>query len=171
MSAERWRPVIGFEHLYEVSDFGRVRSLPRKVGPSTVRKGRILKPADNGGGYQWVSLYRNGEKHKRYIHRVVAEAFVANPDGLPEVNHIDGDKTNNRADNVEWVTHAENQQHASNALGRFHKPKWYLRRFNEDEVREIRASPESNTDLAKKYGIDQSSISRIRDRKTYREIE
>lgn len=83
------------------------------------RKGTCKKPTSNkqGRGYFYVDLYNNG-KHKRfYVHRLVAEAFVENPNNKPFVNHKDGDTSNNKAENLEWVTPLENVEHASNVLG------------------------------------------------------
>ena len=108
---EHWKPVVGHEGLYEVSDLGRVKSLRRN--------GRILKPQRTQTGYLQVWLY-NGEIHstgrtgKNYqLHRIVAEAFLENPNGLPEVNHINEDKSDNRADNLEWCTHAYNSAYGT----------------------------------------------------------
>ena len=97
---EEWRPVVGHEK-YLVSSLGRVKN---------VNTNRILKPIMNRRGYLIVSLgYANG----RRIHRLVASAFIPNPEHKPEVNHIDGNKTNNRVSNLEWVTRQENQIHAT----------------------------------------------------------
>lgn len=100
---ERWRPVPGFEQDYEVSDHGRIRSH---------RKGfvQILKPIlEKWNGYFTVSLFDMGGKmHKVKIHRLVASAFIPNPDDLPCVNHRDENKTNNHVDNLEWCSKAYN---------------------------------------------------------------
>lgn len=114
MTQERWLPIAGFEGLYEVSDQGRVRSHDRVVirsnGVTELRRGRILKPAREGRGYLFVGLYRDGLRRHCKIHRLVATAFLA-PSSSPHVNHIDFDKTNNCASNLEWVTPAENLHH------------------------------------------------------------
>ena len=92
---EIWCPIKGYEGLYEVSDKGRVRSL--KSG-----KERILKPLRITCGYLQVQLWKNGKQKMYLIHRLVAQAFIPNPDNLPEVNHKDEDKENNSVKNLEW---------------------------------------------------------------------
>ena len=107
MTEEIWRPVVGFEGLYEVSSYGRVKSLKRPYennGGIQWTKERILSPGKDKDGYLQVNLHCNGKQHQRKIHRLVAQAFLPNPDNLPMVNHKDEDKTNNRVDNLEWCT-------------------------------------------------------------------
>ncbi len=112
---EEWKPVRGFEGKYEVSNYGRVRSVDHEVvcwGGSRIVSGRILKQrVEHGYCRVQLSLGKNDCVHKQ-VHRLVAEAFVANPYGKPEVNHIDGHKTNNCVFNLEWVTSSENSLHA-----------------------------------------------------------
>lgn len=103
---ERWLPVEGFDG-YEVSDAGRVRSLPR---PRV--RARIIATQLNNRGYLILKLYRNNTPFTFLLHRLVAAAFCANPTGLPEVNHKDGVKTNCRARNLEWCSRSYNKQHA-----------------------------------------------------------
>lgn len=105
---EEWKSIPGYEGLYEVSSYGRVRSLEisyvRKDGRMYHKPEIILSPKNNGKGYFTVCLYKN-KTHKYYlIHRLVALTFIPNPDNLPCVNHKDEDKTNNRVDNLEWCT-------------------------------------------------------------------
>lgn len=108
-----WKPVKGFEGLYELSETGIVRSLQRKVqqGTRTI-KPQQLKPRINNCGYLNVRLSKEGRKVIKYLHVLLAEAFIPNPDYKKEVNHKDGNKLNNDLDNLEWMTHAENVQHA-----------------------------------------------------------
>lgn len=105
MEHEQWLDVRGFEGFYQVSNLGRVRSLPRAT-----TRGKILKGA--GRPYLGVRLTANGRYFSRRVHRLVAEAFVPNPDNLPVVDHIDGNKLNNRADNLRWCTHRQNTLYA-----------------------------------------------------------
>lgn len=103
---EEWKNIIGFEGLYDISNKSRVRSIFRyKI---------ILKPILCKNGYLSYNLCKNNIQKKKTIHRLIAIAFVPNPDNKPCINHIDGNKLNNNIDNLEWVTHKENIQHASN---------------------------------------------------------
>ena len=100
-----WKPIKHFETLYEVSSIGEVRSVKtQKVLHGTKHNGK--QP------YLYVSLCKNGKVTKKLIHRLVAETFIENPLNKPQVNHIDGNPLNNCVENLEWVTNAENTQHA-----------------------------------------------------------
>jgi hypothetical protein len=106
---EVWRDIVGYERLYQVSNWGRVKSLPRN---GTIKEERILKPRVTKNGYLYVH-FRNGNISKYVkIHRLVAEAFIPNPENKPQVNHINGNKLDNRVDNLEWNTASENTMHA-----------------------------------------------------------
>ncbi|WP_337262936.1 MULTISPECIES: NUMOD4 domain-containing protein [unclassified Serratia (in: enterobacteria)] len=115
-TGEEWRPVtiVGFESDYQVSSFGRVRSLARYARGQQRRflKSKILAGRQDRYGYLEVSFSNDEEKCKFLAHRLIALAFIANPNHLPQVNHKDGNKLNNCASNLEWVTHQQNIQHA-----------------------------------------------------------
>lgn len=108
---ETWKPVVGYEGLYEVSDLGRVKKVARTItkADGTIKKvdERILKPSDSNG-YQIVGLYRNGVSKSNWVHRLVAQAFIPNLKNLSDVNHKDEIKTNNNLDNLEWISHRDN---------------------------------------------------------------
>lgn len=121
---EIWKPVVGWEGLYEVSNKGRVKSLSRHIVNDIKQKNgnifhqeydtkeTIMKPHDNGHSYLNVGLHGNGRKEKHaYIHIMVAKAFIPNPNNLSQVNHKDFDKSNNTVENLEWVSSYDNKLH------------------------------------------------------------
>lgn len=111
---EIWKSIIGYENCYEISNQGRVRSLTResktKKGKSKILIGQLLKNNTSSTGALNVCLYPY--KDRRLVHRLVAEAFIPNPENKPTVNHIDGNRKNNRLENLEWATWSENNKHA-----------------------------------------------------------
>lgn len=113
MTEEIWRPVVGYEGLYEVSNTGLIRSLDRFVGNRNRIKGKILSIQIEKGGYCSVALSKYGKMKRYKIHRLVAQAFIPNPEGLPQVNHKDEDKTNNSVDNLEWCSSKYNINYGS----------------------------------------------------------
>ena len=113
---EIWKPVVGYEGWYEVSNYGRVRSVDRFVNSKNdslrMSKGHILKPTKKRNGYLVVSLMENNISKTIAIHRLVASAFCKRHDNDTQVNHINCIKTDNRAENLEWCTENENREHA-----------------------------------------------------------
>ena len=109
MKNEEWRDVVGYEGRYQVSSMGRVKSLVRKGR----KRERILKPAFNGCGYLLVNLCAGGKRKTLKVHRLVCEAFHDNPDNKSDVNHINENKTDNRACNLEWCTCKQNINHGT----------------------------------------------------------
>ena len=112
-----WQDILGYEGLYQISKDGLVWSCPRVVervsGKPNIIRGRLLNIQQDFAGYCSVSLTDYSHKTTKYLlHRLVAQTFIPNPYGKPEVNHIDGDKANNHVDNLEWATRYENQYHA-----------------------------------------------------------
>lgn len=110
--AEQWVDIAGYEGFYQVSSLGRIKTVERyEAERNRIIRGRIRAPIEVHG-YLYCELWKCG-KHKRYaVHRLVATAFIPNPDGKPQVNHLDGDKTNNSVTNLEWCTASENEHHA-----------------------------------------------------------
>jgi hypothetical protein len=110
---ELWKDIQGYEGLYQVSNTGRVRSLDktRAIGKNKrIIKGRILKIKQ--ANYCHIQLVKNGQNFHALVHRLVATAFIPNSEGKKTVNHKDCNKHNNRVENLEWVTQAENNLHA-----------------------------------------------------------
>jgi len=105
---EIWKDVVGYEGLYQISNFGNVKSFPHNRRYTT----QLLKPAHFPNGYTFVYLWKNGHKKMFMIHRLVAVNFIPNYENKPEVNHKNGIKDSNFADNLEWATCAENSKHA-----------------------------------------------------------
>lgn len=100
---EVWKPIIGFENLYEASNIGRIRNL---------KNNRILHGSRIESKYVKYILYKNGIRYYELGHRLIAEAFIPNPENLPQVNHINGRKADNRVNNLEWCTAKDNMIHA-----------------------------------------------------------
>lgn len=125
MEDEVWKPVVGYEGLYEVSNLGRVRSLDRRVpsrwGATRVMPGKLLSPKASDEGYVGILLYPvvpSGKPRKfvrKLIHRLVAESFIRIPEDGEEVNHKDFNRSNNRVENLEWVSSSDNVQHSVKA--------------------------------------------------------
>lgn len=101
---EIWKDIDGYEGLYQVSNLGRVKR---------VNTGRVLKGVKDRKGYLIVNLCKNGSQSTKKIHRLVAQAFISNPESKPQVNHIDENKTNNMVSNLEWMTSTENNNHGT----------------------------------------------------------
>jgi hypothetical protein len=161
VSDERWLPVNGYEGLYEVSDRGRIR---RVVWP--------LNPYCDTKGYEIVALYRDGNPRTLKVHRIVARAFHGFPPDGTQVNHIDGNKRNNAAENLEWVTGHENILHAhrtglaASTVGELHPQA----KLTERDVLAIRTSDATNPVLAAIYGVTYQAIYRVRKRLTWKHV-
>lgn len=111
----QWKPIKGYEGLYEVSDVGEVKALKRTINQGKCHRTweeHIVKFSVDGNGYFRTNLAKDGVNKTVKVHRLVAEAFIPNPSNLPEVNHIDGNKQNNHVENLEWCSRSENLKHA-----------------------------------------------------------
>lgn len=176
---EIWKPVAGYEGIYEVSNLGRVRSLDREVANrwGTTRKvaGTIRVISVKREGYCFVNLFRKQRGKPMYVHRLVAIAFIPNPEGLPQVNHLDGDKSNNRADNLEWCSGSENCFHAiregiyehargeSSATAKLTEPEV-------SEIRRLWSAGMLQKDIAARFGVGRKAITKIVNRQRWRHV-
>lgn len=173
MEQETFRPIEGYEGLYEVSNLARIKSLPKewtcgRNGSQLKSKGEtFLVINESRKDYDFVSL-SDGKKVKCIsVHRLVATYFVANPDNKPDVNHKDGNKRNNRHDNLEWCTKPENQIHAyKNGLQVSQKGIEHHRcKITESDMLEIKIlkkkGDKSQMEIGDLYGLKQAQISRI----------
>lgn len=164
---EIWKAIGDYENMYEVSNLGNVRSLDRYITRSdnvkTFKSGKTLKPTLNYKGYCRIKLCRNGYS----IHRLVAQTFIPNPENKPQVNHINGIKTDNRVENLEWCTNQENSNHA-NRLGLKNPRKGIsngMCKLSESQIKEIielyTSGKYTQKEIASKYDITQTQISYI----------
>lgn len=165
---ELWKDIDGYEGKYQVSSCGNVRSLTR-WGNGRILKGGKTKP--NPQPYRFVPLVGagRGDVKNKYIHRLVAEAFIPNPNNLPEVNHIDGNTFNNNVENLEWCTHADNMKCASLAgalskgqdkwKGKFHPRAKAVIQLTKEGV--FVKEWGSVNEIMRKTGIPASTIFRV----------
>lgn len=133
LSNEVWLPVVGFEFGYEVSNKGRIKSLERVK----VAKNKLMTPKASTNKYPFIALRKEGKTHQLRVHRLVAQAFIPNPENKPEVNHKDRDVSNNNVENLEWVTKRENCIHfgaSVNQSSKFPGVSWN-KRNNKWEVK------------------------------------
>ena len=178
---ELWLPVSGYEGFYEVSSYGQVRCLTRQVphinGSTRTIKGRILKTSVRCEGRHKihttlsVSLLRPGFKRKQAtIHRLVATAFVPNPDQLPVVRHLDGDSLNNHVDNLAWGTYQDNSDDAIKAGATPRGECHCHARLTEEAARIIKSTPRSQSNaerLGKQFGVHPNTIKSVWDNKSW----
>jgi len=166
---EVWKKISGFEN-YEVSNLGNIKNSNFK----RMNKEQEIKSAKNSSGYLLVSLFDNGKRNRVMVHRLVSDSFLLNPENKKRVNHINGIKTDNRVENLEWNTHSENTKHAfkiglmKNANGE----NQHLSKLKEKDVLDIRKNEDnlSYKKLANKYNVSVFSIYSVIKRKTWKHI-
>jgi hypothetical protein len=183
MFMEVWKDIKGYEGKYQISSYGRVKSLKRRTRTNHLVPERLLNTTTRltKDGYCRVTLigeHGRGDAHDYRVHRLVAQAFIPNPENKATVNHIDGDKTNNHVENLEWNTREENMQHAY----KHHLKKSMQGALNDnakltpEQVRQIRKEyiPQSTkygtVALAKKYGVTNRVIGLVVRHKAYRNV-
>lgn len=131
---EKWKSIKGFEGLYKISNYGNVKSLffwdinKRKY----IIKERIIKPITDKDGYYIIGLYKNKKRKTYKVHRLVAEAFITNPNNLPQINHKDENKLNNRVDNLEWCSVIYNLKYGTRIQRAGNKHKKVVNQYDKD---------------------------------------
>jgi len=162
---EKWLPVLGYEGFYDVSNMGNVRSVRRIASNGKSAGGRILKVNDNGHGYKNVMLCVNYKTKRKYVHRMVLEAFVGEcPEGM-EARHLNGKRDDNRIENLEWSTHSDNmwdrEKHGTLRHGRLSN----LSKLSDHDVFEMReryaTRMYTQQEIAEDYGITQTAVGLI----------
>lgn len=174
---EEWRPIQGYEGLYEVSNLGRVRRVvPMRRG--TQPAFGLLKHGINTSGYACISLcYPRQKGNPKMIHRLMAIAFLAKPsDAHTQVNHIDGNRLNNRLDNLEWVTPSQNTWHSIQVLGNLqsgeHNPQAKLTEADVVEIRRLYATGNYyHHEIAPMFGVTGGTIAKIVNRQLWGHVE
>lgn len=159
---EKWADIPGYEGCYQVSDQGRIRSFDRIDRAGRPRKGRCpcKQFPDRKLGYHKVPFTKDGALRFLIVHRLVAKAFVPNPDNKPTVNHKNGIRSDNRAANLEWMTMKEQHHHSASVLGTRH------RKLTPEQVIELRSHLENRTmtfnQAATHYGIHATTVNAVR---------
>lgn len=174
---ETWKEVEDYEGLYEVSASGIVRSLERKVkhwrGGLLTVKSKTIQPYKSKCGYIIVGLHKKGVCTRFLVHRLVSQAFIPNPEKKPQVNHINGIKTDNRAENLEWNTRSENINHADkNNLRNLKGSNNGGSKLSELQVLEIRkiGTSKSVKEIGALYNVGANCITRILNKKRWAHI-
>lgn len=177
---EIWADINGFEGFYQVSTHGRVRSVIHKDKYGRTFGGNILKQTLTDAGYYRVHLSRFELRSMQFVHRLVAETFIPNPSGLPEVNHKDEKPKNNNVDNLEWCDHKYNINYGNrNRLsGIKHRgEKCYFSKMKESDVREIRKMTNGHItkslsmELSRHYNVSMGAINNIARKYTWKWID
>ena len=167
---ENWKDIAGFEGFYQVSDKGRIQSLDREIHNSwngwTFIKGKISKQFLNQNGYPYVNLCKEGKVKQETVHRLVAQAFIPNPENKPYINHIDANIINAEAINLEWSTPSENTQHMlklgrGGRRGGKHAPHSKLTEEQVIEIRKFHKEGVTQYRLAKNYKITNQAVNNI----------
>lgn len=135
---EIWKDVVGFEGLYQVSNLGNVKSLPKYTyskGYPQLRKEKLLKPGKTGKRHNYLAVVLNDGKQYK-VHRLVAQAFIPNPNNFPQVNHKDENPANNSVDNLEWCSNQYNCKYSGRPKTKLHKQKLRQAKLGKHRVKD-----------------------------------
>lgn len=169
-----WKQVIGYENLYEVNEYGQVKSVARKGHDGRIVNEKILKSCEAGKGYLSVCLRKDGKTVRHYIHRLVCEAFIPRPISNEAliVNHIDGNKKNNHYTNLEWVTYTRNSEHSYQTGLRKAGEEFYNSKLTTDQIVEIRTRGKYTTyqAIADQYGVTKATIRDVLINRTWNSV-
>lgn len=175
LNGEEWRPAVGYEDYYLVSNKGRIKRLGRDLG-YRITHTKITRGRYDKEGYLAFKTTLDKKTLEMRAHRMVAMAFIPNPNNYPQINHINGKKDDNRVENLEWCTNGMNGQHAwdTGLRKRIPTAKCLLSKLCTREVRNIRklhATGEHKiVDLAKRYKVTANTISKIVNRQTWKDV-
>ena len=173
MTDEIWKAIVEFEGIYEVSNQGRVRRIGSKRGATV---GKILKPMSRGRReYLEIGLYKNNKKITKLVHRIVLESFDGLPEKHEECNHKNGIKIDNKLTNLEWVTRSQNILHKFRTL-KYEAPngenngRSKLKSNDILKIRKLCIQGSSQKDIAKQFHVHTTTISNIKNNKTWKHI-
>ena len=180
---EEWKSIAEYNGLYEVSNIGNVRRIYYPTKKHKEKRYKIVTPYKTKEGYYRLSLSKNGIVTKHFVHRLVAIAFIENANNVPVVNHIDGNKTNNSVENLEWCTQAENNRHAYNTgLNKYHpehlphksgenSPSHILTQKDVIEIRSLLKEGKLNQhEIGRMYGVSNFTICDIKRGRSWKEV-
>ena len=169
---EEWRDISKYVGVYQASNLGRVRRIRRRYDSirSDTSIEQILTPKPAGRGYWMVCLSWDRSKRYRYVHRLVAEAFIDNPEGLREVNHKNNDKADNRVENLEWMSSSDNHKHAAETGVAYRGSLNGAAKLTPDQVimaRQLNKDGVTRKALAQRFGVNYVTIADLVCRRTW----
>lgn len=170
-----WKDIKGFEGFYQINEYGDVKSLSRYIQNHSKKQlipERILKTCKVGKGYLTVCLRDGINTYRKYIHQLVAEHYIPNPNNLPIPNHKDGNKENNYYENLEWTTYSGNNQHAYDTDLKDKGEDFYNAKSTDNDVCEILKNGKYTTyqNIADIYNVSKATIRDVLIRKTWKHI-